>query len=122
MGLEGELVVVDLHDLKAGLAKDVVRAVLEEEPAAGALIFITGRGRHTVGAEPVLKRVTEGLLRERCAAVEAHRYRPAGPGRWVWITDPARAPSSVTGGSGCWQLVGVGLFVLAAVVGLVARC
>lgn len=115
---EGRLPVVDLHDLRAALARDAVRAVLTRPPAVGALVFVHGRGRHTLGAGSVLRDVVKKELQHACAEVSAWSYRPHGSARWVWITDWKRAPAQVTGGSsvGWWiALVGFALLVAWAV-------
>lgn len=115
---EGPLPVVDLHDLKAGPATRAVRAVLQHPPKAGAVAFVTGRGRHTLGATPVLKKVTEKALRKACGANAGWSFRAMGPARWVWISDRSTAPKQVTGGSGWGLWLGFLLLLLALLVGL----
>jgi Smr domain len=97
---EGEVPVVDLHDLKATLARDAVRTVLTRPAEGGAVIFVHGHGRHTVGAGSVLRDVVAKELRRACAEVSHWSYRPLGPARWVWITDWERVPAKVSGGGG----------------------
>ncbi|MCA9490114.1 MAG: Smr/MutS family protein [Myxococcales bacterium] len=110
----GGVVVVDLHDLNAGAARDAVRAVLAEEPDAGAVVFVHGRGRHSDGRGPVLHHVVGQELRKSGTG----RIRALGPARVAWITDDRRAPGHVVGEWGClWRLV-FALLLLAMAVGL----
>lgn len=121
VGWDGELPVVDLHDLKAGPAKRAVRAVLQRPADAGAVAFVTGRGRHTLGATPILKKVVEKELRRACQRAPDWRFRPLGPARWVWISDPERAPAAATGGRGLgieWWFV---ILAILAGLGLIGR-
>jgi hypothetical protein len=101
---EDGVVVLDLHDLGAGIARDLVRRVLEEPAAAGALILIHGRGRHSVGASQVLRNVVHKELKLACAEQTAWSFRMMGAGRTAWISDRKRAPRGVTGewGPGIW--------------------
>ena len=112
MGTEHGVVIVDLHDLKAGLARRAVREVLQHPPQSGAVVFVHGRGRHTLGASSVLRGVVAKELRRACSDQSDWSFRPLGPARLAWISDRSRAPSSVTGGSG---LV---LWILLALLGL----
>ncbi len=119
VGWDGELPMVDLHDLKAGPAKRAVRTVLEHPAEVGAVLLVTGRGRHTLGSTPILKKVVEKELRRACTR-EAHwSFRPQGAARWVWISDRARAPSTATGGGGMgilwWYLLLLLLFIVVVV-------
>lgn len=101
---EGGLVVVDLHDLKAKLARRAVAAVLEAgPPEAGALLFVVGQGRHSRGAGGVLGKVVTKELGKHCVSRPGWSVRLVGPARVAWITDRRRAPGSVTGGAG-WGL------------------
>ena len=61
--LETGMMVVDLHDLNASLSKRVLSAVAEigESLECGGVLFVTGRGRHSVGT-PVLRQVVSGKL------------------------------------------------------------
>lgn len=115
VGTEGGVTVVDLHDLGAKLARRAVRQVLTARPTAGAVIFVHGRGRHTLGAGPVLKGVVTSELR-RATAEDAGVVRPLGAARTAWIADPEIAPRSVRGGMGLGARVLLALLVLALVV------
>jgi hypothetical protein len=103
---------VDLHDLNAKLAKSAVRACCEVPLETGAVFFITGTGRHSVGPG-VLGGVVKTELKRACKG-RTWRFRPAGPARFVLITDPQRAPSAATGQLGVlfW------LFVLLLLAGI----
>ena len=97
---EGELLVADLHDLNARAARHAVRLVAEvaESLAAGAVVFVTGVGRHSLGPG-VLGDVLRGEL-GRLRRERGWSYAPAGNGRYVLIIDPARAPAGIGGGLG----------------------
>lgn len=88
---ENDLVVVDLHDLGAQIAREVIRSVLAERPERGGVIFVHGRGKRSAG-----KTVLRGLLHKELDVARAENpqtsYRLAGSGRTVWISDPDRAP------------------------------
>lgn len=104
---EGELPVIDLHDLNARLARDAVRVLLEHPAEAGAVVVIHGRGRNTIGPTSVLRNVVHKELRRRCQQTPGWSYRLIGAGRTVWISDRSRAPAVVTGrlGWGFWLFV-----------------
>lgn len=108
---EDGVVVVDLHDLGAAIAKRAVQEVLAAgPPGAGALLFVHGRGRHSPGGAQVLRGVVSKELKLACTEAPAWSIRAVGAGRIAWITDRKRAPRSVTGdwGLGSWAGV-VGL-------------
>jgi hypothetical protein len=106
--------VVDLHDLGAGLARTAVREVLEAPASVGAVVFVHGRGRHSVGVK-VLRGVVQKELARACGATRGWSYRTVGSGRTVWVSDRGRAPDWATGRWG--PLVWVGWASLAAAVG-----
>jgi len=107
---------VDLHDLNAKLARNAVRRCCEESLETGAIFFVTGAGRHSLGPG-----VLGGLVRaelKRACATTSWSFRPAGPARFVLITDRSRAPSAATGALGplFWLFVMLLLVGVAAVV------
>ena len=112
------MVVVDLHDLKAALAKKAVHAVVQAgDPEAGAVLFVVGQGRHSLG-KGVLGEVVTSTLGRLCVGSKAI-VRFVGPARVAWITDRARAPASITGGgSGLKWLI---LLIISAFLTAVAR-
>ena len=118
VGAESGVAVVDLHDLSAAVARKAVREVLAEPPAAGAVVFVFGRGRHTLGPSQVLRNVVVKELRRACAEEEAWSYRMVGAARTVWITDRGRAPRAATGawGPGTWLLFALLLLALVVAV------
>jgi hypothetical protein len=116
IGAESGMAVVDLHDLSAAVARRAVREVIASPPAAGAVVFVFGRGRHTLGPSPVLRGVVVEELRRACSEEEAWSYRMMGPARTVWITDRARAPRAATGQWGLGEWLLLALFVVAAIV------
>ena len=117
VGTESGMAVVDLHDLSAGLARRAVRIVIAHPPTAGAVVFVFGRGRHTLGPSQVLRNVVVRELRRACSDEAAWSYRLMGLARTVWITDRAKAPRAATGG---WGLGTALLFALLALALFVA--
>jgi hypothetical protein len=105
---QGALPVVDLHDLNAKLARQAVRAVLEfaEELEAGAVRFVVGRGRHSMGPGGTLGKVVRKLLK-RAVAERDWRFR-SDAATLTLIVDPAKAPAAATGdlGLGFWLMMG----------------
>lgn len=99
---EDRLPVIDLHDLGAREARDVLRVVLDQPPEAGAVVLIHGRGRHSLGASAPLRGVVQQELKRACGEVPEWSWRGLGPGRTVWITDRSRAPAAATGGWSPW--------------------
>lgn len=120
VGLDAGVPTVDLHDLGRKTAVQAVELSCELAPdlQIGALFFVVGRGRRSIGG-PVLPRVVGERLREICAE-QGWRLREPRAGRYAVIIDPARAPASATGalGWGFWLWV---LFVASAAVLALAR-
>jgi hypothetical protein len=116
VGEHSGMAVVDLHDLSAAVARRAVREVVANPPDAGAVVFVFGRGRHTLGPSQVLRGVVVKELRRACEDEEAWSYRMLGPARTVWITDRARAPRAATGEWGWGVPVLLALLLLALVV------
>jgi hypothetical protein len=113
---EGGVPLIDLHDLKTAHAKTAVRAVIELE--LPAVVFVTGRGRHSLASHSAVKQATHGLLRKACTERPQARYRIVSPGRVAYIADPSRAPAQLVGGGGGWLWLWFALLALALVVGL----
>lgn len=111
--LEGGLVVVDLHDLKAGLAREAVEraAAVAGGVTGGAVLFVVGQGRRSRGG-PVLPKQVGAALRD-VARARGWRAGPAGAGRWALVVDPARAPDHL-GGRLSWGARAVLLLVAVA--------
>lgn len=108
VAVEQGVVVVDLHDLSAKLARKAVRAVVGlGPPPEGARVFVVGQGRHSLG-RGVLGKVVRNELGRVVRDEAGWTVRMAGPGRVAWITDRRRAPKELTGGGG----LGFGLFLL----------
>ncbi|MFT5683690.1 MAG: hypothetical protein ACI8RZ_004622 [Myxococcota bacterium] len=88
---EDGLPVVDLHDLSVSLGRKVTDRVIKLTIGTGAVSFITGQGNHSVGPAQLKGAVSSILMK----AVDNHdgwSFRPDGPGRYVLITDPSKAP------------------------------
>ncbi len=116
--LEGDLVVIDLHDLDVATSRRVLQAVASEAPylASGAVAFVTGRGRHSLGPG-----VLHEVMRRELALLRRQHgwgHVPAGPGRQILVLDPARAPARVTGRLPWAFWVGVLVFVALATAAL----
>lgn len=96
--VEEPIPVIDLHDLSVSLAIQAVEQVVDRHAQlqSGAIGFITGVGSHSShGAK--LHPAVGGYLGRACAdhAEDGWSFRADGPGRFVLITDPAKAPASV---------------------------
>lgn len=116
---EQGVVVVDLHDLKVALAKKVVDRVVDcaGDLEGGAVIFVTGVGRHSAG-KAVLPDVVAGKL-QAVAAERGWTARPGPAGRQVLVLDAERAPSHLRGGVS-WAAAAMLLFMVLAAVWLCA--
>jgi len=112
----GDLPEIDLHDLDARHAREAVRAATTVRLQTGAVRFVTGRGRHSRGPG-VLGPVVRGELR-RIGEGRGWRVRPAGPARWLLVTDVDRAPAAATGELGWGMRLLFLAFLVAAVVAL----
>ena len=119
---------VDLHDLSVKLGCEAVEIAARLAPtgATGAVLFIVGRGKHSVDGESQLAAsVAEALA--KLEAAHGWSYRPQSRGRLVLLTDEARAPSALSGrlGVGFWAaavaftlLAGVASVYLGVGIGL----
>lgn len=107
------MVVLDLHDLSTGLAVRAVErvAALAQSLEGGAVVLVTGRGRHSVSGRSALRSAVRAVLVE-LARSRGWDVHPLGPARLALVVDRGRAPAHVTGRLG-W---GCGLGVLAFVV------
>jgi hypothetical protein len=116
---ENEVAVIDLHDLGAGLARKVVRDAVLEPAERGAIVFVHGRGKHSLAKTQVLRGVLLKELEKVCLEHEHMSFRLAGSGRTVWVSDPKKAPRWAKGewgpGVWLWMLLLLGA-VLAAMV------
>lgn len=101
---ENELAVVDLHDLGAALARKVAREAVSEPADRGALLFVHGRGKHSMGKTQVLRGVLQKELERVCLEHQGMSFRSVGTGRMVWVSDPDKAPRWTRGvwGPGVW--------------------
>ena len=99
---EHGVVVIDLHDLNASLSKRVLACLRDLGPdlEGGGAIFITGRGRHSVGL-PVLRRIVVGTL-VRLERERGWRQRDLGAGRVLMVVDEARIPARFRGQMPLW--------------------
>jgi hypothetical protein len=111
---EDGLPILDLHDLGSKLARRAVEISAGEarDLRAAAVGYITGQGKHSKGM-PVLGKVVTDAVTARIRA-DGGRLRPLGPGRLVYIQDPARAPRRATGqlGLGSWLIIAMILALL----------
>ena len=117
---ESGMPVVDLHDLNMRLARQTVRATLttHSELHCGAVCFITGRGRHSVGP-PALRGMVAAELQKACDQHSEWQHRPGHAGRWMWVFDASRAPRVATGQLGPLFWLMVVLFIGLAIWALV---
>lgn len=112
---EGELPAVDLHDLKARNARLALRRLLTiaADLEAGAVLVVTGRGRHSVGP-PVLHRMAGEVLASAARDRDDWEVRPRGAASWVLVVRPDAAPAAARSASS-WFVAVFFLLVLAAV-------
>lgn len=104
---------VDLHDLSVRIAVECVEQTLAERGAlrAGAIVFVTGRGTHSIGGKSPLKQaVTETLM--DAAADQGWRLRPGAPGRVVLVLDESAASAQASGRLGPVAWAAILLFAL----------
>lgn len=108
------VVTVDLHDLNAAWTKKVVDGVAEiaDRLGSGGLIFVTGRGRHSIGV-PVLRQVVGGRLL-RFERERGWRQRDIGSGRMLLVVDEGRIPKRYREGTPLWIAGFFLAFVIAA--------
>lgn len=119
---EHGVVVVDLHDLRAGLAKQLVRQLVDAPPPeAGALVLVHGLGQHSLVPGGVLKGVVTEALGPACTKQPGWALRPGRPGRTVWVTDRKRAPKAIVGGGGAAFTIGVLVFLALFLLALLGR-
>jgi hypothetical protein len=93
--VEGEVLVVDLHDLSVKLAGRAVQEVgaVAGSLSAGSVAFVTGVGRRSLGP-PKLGRAVQAELARLCRA-QGWSHAPGRAGRWLLILDGRRAPSQL---------------------------
>jgi len=109
---------VDLHGLSISLGQQATEAALAALPSldAAAVMFITGRGRHTGG----ISRLKETVNRQVLAAARENGWTasPRGPGRMLVVADPSKAPSAASGRLpvGFWLVV---LLIVAAIAAVI---
>ena len=89
--VEDGLPVVDLHDLSVKLGRKATERVIKLSLGAGAVSFVTGQGKNSIGP-PQLKGAVGSILMKASKANDGWSFRPDGPGRYVLITDPDKAP------------------------------
>jgi len=99
---ENGVVTIDLHDLNANLSKKVLAIVADLAPdlRGGGVIFITGRGRHSIGL-PVLRQIVQGTL-IRLEREKGWRQRDLGAGRVLLVVDEERIPARYRGHMPLW--------------------
>ena len=104
--VEDGLAVVDLHDLSVSLGKKATERVIKLTISAGAVSFITGQGKNSIGPGQ-MKGATASILMKAVDRNPGWGFRPDGPGRYILITDPEKAPrvaqTSLPGGF--WILI-----------------
>lgn len=111
---------VDLHDLSVRIAVECVQGTLAqaEQLKSGAVVFVTGRGSHSIGGQSPLKEaVTQTLL--DAAEEQGWRLRSGAPGRLVLVLDEAAANAQASGRLGPVAWAAILLFGLSVVYVLV---
>jgi hypothetical protein len=110
--VERGVVTVDLHSLGQKLARRILQLCEGVGPQldAGAIRFVTGRGRHSATG-PVLRQIVgEGLIAQ-CKR-NGWSMHAEGGARFILIIDPEKAPATATGKL-TWPFVAGGLGFLA---------
>jgi len=107
------MITIDLHDLNAALTKSVVAVVagFVLELQSGGIIFVSGKGRHSIGL-PVLRQVVLGAL-IRLERTHGWRQRDIGPGRVLLVVNEDRVPSRYREGTPVWVMLFFVVFLLA---------
>ena len=104
--------VVDLHDLSVKLGVACVDAVLEQADAlkSGAVIWVIGRGSHSLGGKSPLRAAVQDRLLE-AAEERGWRLRAGAPGRLVLVLDEGKATAAAGGRLGLVAWGAILLFV-----------
>jgi hypothetical protein len=112
---ESGVATVDLHDLNVKLANQVVEATLDVATSCdgGAIVFVTGRGTHSMGGGSDLQDSVTSLLDRSCRN-RGWTYHPARAGRYVIVMDPAKAPAIARSELPIGVIAGVVIFLLLA--------
>jgi hypothetical protein len=110
--IEKEMPVIDLHATNVKLTQKILKLSvrLAEKHEFSSLCFITGIGINSIG-DATLKNVVLKHLGE-IAIEKQWGFHPLGPGRFVVIIDPDRAPPIATGQLPKMFWYGVGGFIL----------
>jgi len=117
--VEDGVPVVNLHDLGQQLALESVRKVLQSTGSlqAGAVIFVTGSGQHSLGGQAVLKPAVQDALLSAASGTDWQVLRN-GPARFALVYDAEKAPGSVQGALGPGFWVAAILFLTAVVAAI----
>lgn len=109
---ESELLVIDLHDLNAKLAKETIHRCLDtlDTFETGALCFVTGMGKNSPGNFAKNRKMVMGLLQKKARKEESWSIHSQGMGRVTLVFDAQRAPRSATGQLSPELKLGIGLF------------
>ncbi|MFT5583642.1 MAG: hypothetical protein ACI9VR_001222 [Cognaticolwellia sp.] len=112
---------VDLHDLSVRIAVECVQATVDQVGIleSGAVVFVTGRGSHSIGGQSPLKEaVTQTLL--DAAQDNDWRLRSGAPGRLVLVVDETAANAQASGRLGPVAWAAILLFALSLIYVLVS--
>ncbi len=114
--LEHSLPTIDFHDLGQSLAKEVLDTIVRatDHLETGAVMLITGSGRHSLGKHGVIKTLVDEHLHELTQQRD-WEFSPRGPARFILVFDRDRAPPSATGRLG-WGFWVITLIFLAALL------
>ncbi len=116
--LERGVPTLDLHDLGQSLAQEVLRITVlsTEKMTCGAVMVITGAGKHSVGNHSVIKAMVADQLRV-LSQTRDWEFSPRGPGKFLLVYDREKAPPAARGelGAGFWLVVLVFLAATLAV-------
>ena len=121
---ESELLVIDLHDLNAKLAKETIYQCLDtlDTFETGALCFITGMGKNSPGNFAKNRKMVLELLQKKAQKNESWSIHSPGMGRIVLVFNPEKAPRSATGQLAPELKLAIGLFVFMLVFSMFHSC
>lgn len=121
---EGELLVIDLHDLNSKLAKESVESCLNsvKKLETGALCFVTGIGKNTPGNFAKNREMVYKILQKRLQKEQSWEIHSPGMGRLILVFNKDTAPKSATGQLSMELKVGIVFFAILLILSLLHSC
>ena len=121
---EGELLVVDLHDLNSKLAKESVESCLDaaKKFQTGALCFVTGIGKNSPGNFAKNREMVYKILQKRLQKNTEWEIHSPGMGRLILVFNKENAPKAATGQLSTELKAGMVLFGFLLVLSMLHSC